>query len=180
MSDIFERVLKEGDIFKKILGKIPGFAGYFDRANRRSADKILCETIADHYEALWRRISDVQVKLVDTLRLEYVDDLAAAAIKLRQFIDRIRTASYGYAGFFDAIKIDSKELEVVYAYDAAMLELEDEIGRSIDNVDASLDTDGLPAAIRDLVQKCQGLVDLFDRRREVMTGTSGDSAPAQG
>jgi hypothetical protein len=178
MSDFFERVLKEGDVFKKILSKIPGFTGYFDRANRRSADKLLRETIADHYEVLWRRVSDVQVLLVDALRLEYVDDLAAAAIKLRQFIDRIRTAAYGYAGFFDAVKIDSKELEIVYAYDAAMLELEDEIGRSIDNVEASLDTDGLPAAIRDLVQKCQGLVDLFDKRREVMIGGAGSETPA--
>jgi hypothetical protein len=40
-----------------------------------------------------------------------VDDLEGAAIKLRQFIDRVRTASYGYAGFFDAVKVRSEELD---------------------------------------------------------------------
>ena len=53
--------------------------------------------------------------------LAYVDDLENAAIKIRQFIDRIKTAAYGYAGLFDAIKIKNEELNTIYQYDLILL-----------------------------------------------------------
>ena len=68
----------------------------------------------------------------------YIDDLERAAIKLRQFIDRIRHASYGYAPFFDAIKIREEELTKVYEYDLALLDSADEISRVVDNVEIQL------------------------------------------
>ena len=100
MSDLFDRVTSEGDIFKKILSKLPVFSGYFERQNRRAADKLMRETIANRFDEQWKRISSVQRSLISEGAIEYIDDLEAAAVKLRQFIDRVRTASYGYAGFF--------------------------------------------------------------------------------
>ena len=101
-------------------------------------------------------------------KLLYVDDLEKAALKLRTFIDKIRRATYGYSGFFDAVKINEDELARVYEYDAAMLDLEDEVGRAIDNVEASMGTDGLPAAIRHLTSTAQDCLTTFNRRDEVM------------
>ena len=101
--------------------------------------KFCVKTVAARYEEQWRRISSLQRDLISQGGLAYVDDLEAAAIKLRQFVDRVRTASYGYAGFFDAIKIQSEELEQLYQYDLWLLSLVDEIGRAIDNVEASLE-----------------------------------------
>lgn len=170
MSDLLGRIREEQDIFGKLLGKIPGFTGYFDREQRRAADKMLRETVAGRYEEQWRRISAVQRDLISQGGLAYVDDLEGAAIKLRQFIDRVRTASYGYAGFFDAVKIRSEELERLYQYDLWMLTLVDEIGRAIDNVEASLGTDGLPAAIRHLTALSQQSVEAFNKRTETITG----------
>ena len=62
MSDILQRVTGEQDFFKKILGKIPGFVGYVEREDRRAADKLLRDTIADQYEVLWGRISPVTAR----------------------------------------------------------------------------------------------------------------------
>ncbi|HMN59626.1 MAG TPA: hypothetical protein PJ988_04645, partial [Anaerolinea sp.] len=64
MSDILGRVMDEQDIFKKLLGKIPGFKGYVDRTNRRSADKLLRETIALRFDAFGQRISALQRDLI--------------------------------------------------------------------------------------------------------------------
>jgi hypothetical protein len=93
-----------------------------------------------------------------------------AAIKLRQFIDRVRTASYGYAGFFDAVKVNEQELESIYRYDFAMLSMAEEVGRAVDNVEGALGTDGLPATIRHLIRLSQECVDVFNRRAEVILG----------
>jgi hypothetical protein len=133
---------------------------------------MLRETIAQRYEEQWSRISELQRQFIADKKLELVDDLEAAAIKLRAFIDRVKGASYGYAGFFDAVRIKSDELERVYSFDAALLENVEAVARAIDNVEASLETEGLPAAIRHLVTLSQEAVDAFNRREEVILETS--------
>jgi hypothetical protein len=176
MSDLFDRVTADQDIFKKIFSKIPGFSGYIERQNRRASDKLLRESVANHFEQLWQRISSVQKDLISQGNIEYIDDLEAPAIKLRQFIDRVRTASYGYSGFFDAIKINEEELSQVYQYDYTLLQLEDVVSRAIDNVETSIGSDGLPAAIRNLTNTARQCVEAFDKRTEVMIGVSGTTS----
>ena len=176
MDDILQRVSGQEDFFKKILPKIPGFKGYVDREDRRAADKLLREGIADRFETLWGRISEIQKEAVSNGDLKVVGDLESAAIKLRQLIDRVRTASYGYAGFFDPIKVKTEELDQIYQYDYELLAMEDEVSRAIDNVSSSFGTDGLPAAIRHLTTLSQGCLDTFDRRKEVIVNMS-ESTP---
>lgn len=178
MSDLFDRVTDDRDIFKRLLGKLPGFNGYFERQDRRASDKILRESVANRYEELWQRISGLQRDLISQGQIEFVDDLESAAIKLRQFIDRVRTAAYGYAGFFDPVKVREDELAQVYQFDLALLESVDEVGRAVDNVESSIGTDGLPAAIRNLRALAAQAVETFNRRSEVLIGGINQN-PAQ-
>lgn len=170
MADIFGKVTDQQDWFKKIIGKIPGFKGYIERNNRRSSDKLLREMIAREYEVQYQRISGVQRALISAGELGAVGELENAAIKMRQFIDRVRTASYGYAGIFDAIKIKEAELETVYQFDAMLLEKYNEIARAIDNVEASIGTDGQAAAIRNLIAHTQEAIEAFNKRSDIMKG----------
>ncbi len=175
MSDILGKVTADQDFFKKILAKVPGFKGYIERGDRRLSDKILREKIADTYETHYQRVSSLQRDLINQGELQYVDDLEASVLKLRQFIDRVRTASYGYAGLFDAIKIRQEELDQVYQYDYALLALSDEVQSAIDNVETSIGTEGLEAAIRNLQTLSQKCVDAFNKRSEVMQGITSES-----
>lgn len=175
MSDILQRVSDERDIFKKLLAKIPGFKGYIERGDRRMSDKLLREQVASEFESLYQRISSLQRDLINQGEIEYIDDLEASVIKLRQFIDRVKTASYGYAGIFDAIKIKEEELDQVYQYDYALLALSDEVRSAIDNVETSIGTEGLDAAIRHLTSVSQECVDAFNKRSEVMKGIALES-----
>ena len=176
MNDILDRVTGESNFFKKILSKLPGFKGYVEREERRNADKLLRESIALKFEAIWQRISALQKDAISNGDLEIVDDLESAALKIRQFVDRIKTASYGYAGFFDVINIEQDELDEMYKYDLALLELEDEMNRSVDNVETSFGTDGLPAAIRHMVGVAQTCVDAFNMRKEVIINMTDHDA----
>jgi len=176
MDDILQRVSGEEDFFKKILPKTPGFNGYVDREDRRAADKLLREGIANRFEKLWERISELQKEAVSAGNLKVTGDLESAAIKIRQFIDRVRTAAHGYAGFFDPIKIKTEELDVIYQYDYKLLALEDEISKAIDDVSTSLGTDGLSAAIKHLTSLSQGCLDALDRRNKAIIHMS-ENAP---
>lgn len=171
MEDPLGKINEGKDLVGKIKNTLAGFLGYVDRENRRDADKILREGIAQRIEKQWGRVSEIQRDMVNEGQLELVDDLEAGALKLRQFTDRLKTAVYGYAGFFDAVRIKQDELEKLYAFDVALLEVVDEIERAVDNVEASIDSDGLPAAMRHLKSISQDALDAFDQRKEVILST---------
>jgi len=171
MSDeIYGKVDSDLDPFKKIAEKIPGFSGYIERQKRRDSDKLLREMIADRFEQQYQRISSLQRDLISAGEISYVDDLESAAIKLRTFADRIRRATRGYSGLFDAVKINEEELGLLYEYDSQMLDLVDEVSRAVDNVEVSIGSDGLPASIRHLRSVSQECIDVYDRREEVILG----------
>ena len=179
MNDILERVSGESNFFKKILSKMPGFKGYVKREERRNADKLLRESIGEKFEAIWQRISALQKDAISGGELEIVDDLEAAALKIRQFTDRIENASYGYAGFFDVININEEELDALYKYDLVLLELEDEMNSAVDAVSTALGTDDLESAIRSLTNTAQSCVDAFNERKEVIVNMKNSAAEDQ-
>jgi hypothetical protein len=177
MSDekeqIFGKVTEDMDPFKKILQKVPGFSGYIERQKRRDSDKLLREYLFDQFRELEGRVSRMQRDFISQGELKYVDDLEATAIKLRTFADRIKTASRGYSGLFDAVNVNEEELTQIYQYDASMVDLVDEINHAIDNVESSVGTDGLPAAIRHLETKAEEAVQAFNDRENVILGIAG-------
>jgi hypothetical protein len=175
MSDMFDKVTSQQDIIKKLLSKIPGFSGYIERENRRSSDKILRDAVSSRLEDVWKRISSLQRDLLNQGEIRMIDDLEAAAIKFRQVIDRIKKASYGYSGFFDAVKINEDELALIYQYDLSMMDHVDVANKAVDTVETSIGTDGLPAAIRNLVSVADQCVIAFDKRAEVITGMNAVS-----
>lgn len=168
MSDLFDRVTSQQDVIKKLFAKIPGFKGYIERVDRRNADKLLRETISDKFQTQWTRISSIQRDLVTAGELEVLDEIEIASTRLRQFIDRVRNAAYGYSSFFESTKINEAELEKMYQYDLALVTMGDDIASAIDNLEASIGTDGLPAAIRNLNQKAQDCIDAFNQRSELL------------
>ena len=171
-DQIYEKIGSDMDIFKRLASKIPGFKGYIERSNRRDADKLVRETVAKRYEEQWQRVSSLQRDFISRGEIGLIDDLEASAVKLRTFADRVRRAAYGYAGFFDAVKINEQELAQMYEYDLKMLDLGDEVARAIDHVEMSIGSDGLPAAIRNLTTLAQQSIDVFNRREEVVLGNA--------
>jgi hypothetical protein len=173
MSDlkdqIYQKVTSSMDIFKKISSKIPGFKGYVERQNRRDSDKLIRDTVFRRFRELEGRVSDLQVEFTNQGQLNYTDDLEKAALRLRTFADRVRTAPRGYSSLFEAVKINEPELAKLYEFDAALLDKADEVNRAIDNVQASVGTDGLPAAIRNLQTVSKDCIKAYDRRQEVLT-----------
>ena len=172
-DQIFGEVSDDMDIFKKIASKIPGFKGYIESQQRRDSDKLIREFIFDRFRELEGRVSRLQRDFITQGQIGFVDDLEASAIKMRTFADRVRTAQRGYSGLFDAVKVNTEDLTKLYEYDAAMLTLADEVSNAIDNVEASVGSDGLPAAMRNLESKTIQCIEVFDRREMVISGIAG-------
>jgi len=172
MSDLFETVKGQQDIFKKLLSYIPGFSGYIERTNRRAADKILRVQVALKFSELASRASRLQKDIGEAGQIDFLDEMESVGLKLRTFSDRIKNASYGYSGFFDAVKINEKELEQIYTFDLAFFDLGEQIGRGLDTVEASVGGGGLKAAIRNVDTLALQANETFDKRYQVITGSA--------
>ena len=169
MTDPMDKVTEERDLLGKLQNSVAGFVGYYDRERRRDADKLLRDTVADRYEEQWDRVSAIQAQMVAGKMLEYVDDVEAAAIKLRTFVDRVRGAARGYAGFFDAVRVNQDELDSLYQYDLELLDGADRVAEAVDGLEAAMSSrDDLPAAIENLVKAATGALRAYDRRKEVV------------
>ena len=168
MADIHGSITKGRRLLENIASKIPGFGGYLEKETRRSADKLLRETITSRYGDQLSRISALQAQLVQSGGIEYVDDLQDAATRLQRFIDTVKTAAYGYAGFFDAVKVKEDELAKLYAFDNALLDNAAKVTGLVDAVEAAMSGDGLPASIKALTAAVAECNAAFERRKEVL------------
>jgi hypothetical protein len=169
-DQVFQQITNSNDLFRKLVSKIPGFKGYVEMGNRRDSDKVIRDTLYRRFRELEGRVSDLQVQFINSGDISNADDLEKAALRLRTFADRVRTAPRGYSSVFEAVKIKEPELVKLYEYDVALLDKSDEVGRAIDNVQTSVGTDGLPAAIRNLQSVAKECVEAYDRRQEIIVG----------
>ncbi len=172
--DPLGRVTSTEDLLGKVRGFLSGFMGYVERDRRREADKLLRQAVAARYEEQWARISELQRRLVNEGRIQWLGDLETAAIKLRTLIDRAKTASYGYAGLFDHVRIGEQELARLYQYDLTLLENVSRVAGAVERVAADLSEEALPESVRALQQVCGEVLEAFNRRQEVLL-TSGAS-----
>lgn len=169
MTDPMDKVTEGKDLLGKVQNFVSGFVGYYDRERRRDADKLLRDTVADRYEEHWDRVSAIQARMIGAKMLEFVDDVEVAAIKLRTFVDRVRGAPRGYAGFFDAVRINQDELESLYQYDLGLLDFSDHVSEAVDGLEAAItDPDNMPAAIKNLVDVADQASRAYDRRSEAI------------
>ena len=170
MSDLLSKVSGARGGLEKLVGAIPGYKGYKEKEMRREADRLLREMLAQKYEEQWSRFSGVQQRLIKAGGIEFMGAAENAAVKLRGFIDKLKTAAMGYSGIFDAVHVDESQLDKLYAFDNALADGVTQISGTIDGIDAAAAAkQGVPEAISRFDDQCRYLVTTFEQRKEVLT-----------
>jgi len=171
MADILQQINDSKSALAKLAEKIPGLGDFMARNDYRAADKLLRETLTKRDEEQHRRVGELQQQMMSGQGLLYLDDMERAQTSLTTFGDSIRTASYGYAGLFDKVKVNEDELAKIYDYDNKLFENIQEITTALDNIQAAIDSgEGLPAATRELNTAANAAKEAFRRRSEVVIG----------
>ncbi|MBN1402509.1 MAG: hypothetical protein JXA74_16840 [Anaerolineae bacterium] len=170
-EDLTERIQAGQNKFEQLVSRIPGYAGYKQKEQRREADKLLRLHVARQYDEQLKRLNELQYALSSQGQLRTIVALERAVMKLQLLIDRIRNASYGYAGLFDAIKVDEQALEALYDFDHGMLEGASRLEALLDELIALAGTDQLTVAeANKLVAELEALNSAFGERQEVVLG----------
>ncbi len=161
---------------EKILNKIPGYGGYREKEMRRDADKLLRDHIYGVLTEQRRRIEDIQSQLGVEF-IEFVDKVGTARRRLQTLADTVRTAAYGYAGLFDAVRIKEEQLDMLYEFDNGLLEQADQIVAAVDSLQSAVDNGEAPGgAIRELTNVITQLQELYNKRKDVITGMASPEA----
>ena len=172
MSDFQEQIFSERGGLKNLLSKVPGFKGYIESEDRRTADKLLREAIADRYTEAWQRLTAIQSDFVNQGKIGFLDDLESVSDKLKTFIDRTRHATYGYSSFFSAIKVDQAKLDELYDYDNALMDGVGELTSALDALEFAEDDEKIVESIRNINGIAGKSVQAISRRKDVITGGS--------
>jgi hypothetical protein len=154
---------------ERFLDKLPGIKGYREKEMRRDADKQLRETLAKRLEVRRAKLTGLQNDLLESGGLLWMDDVERVVGRLQLFIDRVRTASYGYAPLFSLEKVDEVDLDRLAVFDQDLYEqiqpLDEAIGKLEEAVQANSGVKEALTAVGDLVN---GLNETFNRRSEVI------------
>jgi hypothetical protein len=169
VGDLNETVKASENKFEKLVSGIPGYKGYKQKEQRREADKLLRLQIARQYEQQLLRVNALTRKITYRGKLADVAQVDRAAMKLQLLIDRIKHASMGYSGLFDAIKVDEDALDKLYDFDLAMLEGVTKISTLIDQLGQGV-ADEMPIAepADMLIAELEALNSTFGMRQDVL------------
>jgi hypothetical protein len=133
---------------------------------------MLRDQVGLKYSELAKRLSDIKKDMVDAGQFDLLEEIDSLGMKLTTFADRVKTASYGYSGLFDSVKINEAELAQLYTFDAAFFDLGEQINHGLDNIAAAIGTDGLKSAIRAVNDLAQQAIETFDKRYQLITGSA--------
>ena len=165
---------------EKLGDKIPGYAGYVAKERRRDVDKLHREHLAERLRLSKQPLTDVMRELSSSGRLFEVGPVDRVLKKLDQVENRVRFASYGYAGFFDAVKIEEPQLERIYRFDLALVEKVEEFERQARELSGkAAPADGLKAAAAEIERAADDLNRTFDERYRAIETFGPDDAQGQ-
>lgn len=171
-GDLVERIRSAYNKIEEMAKDIPGYKGYKDKEVRREADKLVRLQVARGFEEQRRRLYRIEAQLANTGRFGVLMVLDRALMRLQFLIDRLKTASYGYAGLFAAVKVREAELDALYNYDAAMLDSVEKVGALIDAVAAADTDDGMMQAGNTLLEALEEVNDTFSKRQDIILAVS--------
>ena len=165
---------------ERLSSKIPGYSGYVDRERRRDIDKIHREHLADRLRSLKSPLTDLMRELSNSGRLFEVGPVDAAIKKLDHLENRVRFASYGYSGFFDVVKIEQPQLDLIYRFDLALVEHADNIEAKLSALKTqAANADGLKAGCAELVAEIDQVDRVFDERYKAINNFQEGQAPGK-
>jgi hypothetical protein len=170
MSDQFVDFAKsQMGAIERLLKGLPGISGYIDKELRRDADKRVREGLVQTLEHSKSELMDIQNRLLSSGGLLYMDDVDQAVVKLQTLIDRIKTASYGYAGLFDAVRVKEEQLDALNRFDVAMVT---EVGRLNEAItalsNAVADNNNIASAAGRVTKTVADLNRLYDKRKDAI------------
>ena len=160
---------------ERIAAFIPGFHGYKEKEIRRESDRLVRNHLYMKLNIARTSVREINQKLADRRYLDVLTNMDRVSAKMDRITEKVNHASYGYSGFFDAVKVNEKNLDNMIAFDNKLIDNVNSLTTEIDAFKADLSSGEhlkLQSHVDSVTDKLESLENTFDQRNEVMMGVS--------
>jgi hypothetical protein len=174
-KDVYAEAKKQMRLSERILAAIPGFRGYKEKELRRESDRL----IRNH---LYRRLSEAKSdlrnvfqELSDRRLFEVLTDMDRLMAKMDRIAEKVNHASYGYAGFFDVVKVKEENLDRMIDFDNQLVDDVENIVNEADTFKSEVMKQNVKDAkdrIQQLTETVETFDETFDKRGEIILGVN--------
>ena len=92
----------------------------------------------------------------------------------------MRFASYGYAGFFDVVKIEQEQLDSIYQFDLKLVEHVDKLEAKIGELKSKAATaEGLKLSSAEVANEVDSIDKIFDERYRTINSFDPSQPPGR-
>ena len=174
-KDVYAQAKSQMRLSERIAAALPGFRGYKEKELRRESDKLIRNHIYMKLTNAKNDLRSIFQKISDRRYLDVLSDMDRLMAKIDRVAEKVNHASYGYAGFYDIVKIKEENLDRMIAFDNQLLDNVNSLTVDIDAFKAQLlsgDYANLKDRIQVVTDKLEALEDAFDKREEVILGVN--------
>jgi len=170
---LLEKAKGERTLSERILGELPGFRGYKEKELRRETDKLVRNHIYRKLLEARKDAKEVFQKLADQRLHEVLTEMDRLVMVFDRVTAKINHASYGYAGFFNVLKVQEEKLDKMIAFDNELIGQVQEILDDTTVFKGEVTKREFKKArehIQKLRDSLESLEEKFDERGEIILG----------
>jgi ribosomal protein L20 len=170
---IYEKAKGEMRLSERILSALPGFRGYKEKELRRESDKLIRNHLYRRLTEARKDLKGVFQKLSDKRLHEVLTEMDRFVMRFDKVSEKINHASYGYAGFFNVLKIEEEKLDRMMEFDKELME---DVGKIVEETNAfkkevmKKNFEKAQDHIQCLSDLVEELDETFDSREEIILG----------
>jgi hypothetical protein len=173
MADLnaqLNQVHSNESFLEKMARIIPGYNGYVNRDNARELDTQLRSALAINLDANHIKLKNTILNLSQRGKLFESDGIDKLDKKLQTATAKFRSASRGYSGAFDVVKIKEDKLNQIYQFDSGMLaSVTDITGACAEMENNSKSGVDIKPSMEKIGDMLENLIRQFDARESILT-----------
>jgi hypothetical protein len=174
-KDVYEKAKGQMRLSERILAALPGFRGYKEKELRRESDRLIRNHLYQRLSVAENDLKGIFQRLSDHRAFDVLTDMDRLVAKFDRVAEKVNHASYGYAGFFNVVKIEEEGLDRMTDFDSKMVE---DVEKIVQDVTA-FKSEVAQQDLRNAKERVQHLSDVlesfeqaYDSRQEVIIGVS--------
>jgi hypothetical protein len=174
-KDVYAQAKSQMRLSERIAAALPGFRGYKEKELRRESDKLVRNNLYLKLTKDKDNIRSISQKIADKRYMDVLTDIDRLTAKMDRITEKVNHASYGYAGFYDIVKIKEENLDRMITFDNQLLDEVNALTASIEDLKTQLLSNNfanLKEKIQTVSDKFELLEDTFDKREQVIFGVT--------
>jgi ASC-1-like (ASCH) protein len=174
-KNVYEEAKKQMRLSERIAAAIPGFHGYKEKELRRESDKLIRNHLYLKLSTAKKDLKTVFQKLSDRRAFDVLTDMDRLVAKFDRINEKVNHASYGYAGFFNVVKVKEDALDRMIDFDNQMIDDVDNIVSEVGSFKSDIREQNFDKAkdhVQSLTEAVEAFDEAFDKRSEVILGVT--------